>query len=72
MPIKVACTNCGNQFSAWEDLIGHAVGCPKCQAQVTVPDPEHPEPVVELNDADDDADEEFRLEPVTERPAVTE
>lgn len=36
MPIRVSCTNCGKQFSAWEDLIGKAVKCPKCQHEMIV------------------------------------
>ncbi len=36
MPIKVVCKHCGKQFSAWDDLIGKAVKCPKCQKEMVV------------------------------------
>ncbi|MCA9121136.1 MAG: hypothetical protein H6822_17410 [Planctomycetaceae bacterium] len=36
MPIRVVCKHCGKQFSAWDDLIGKTVKCPKCQQQMTV------------------------------------
>ncbi len=36
MPIRVVCTHCGKQFSAWDDLLGKAVKCPKCQQQMIV------------------------------------
>lgn len=36
MPIRVVCKHCGKQFSAWDDLIGKAVKCPKCQQEMTV------------------------------------
>lgn len=31
MPMRVVCANCGKQFSAWDDLVGKQVQCPKCQ-----------------------------------------
>src|SRR5687768_12268711 len=31
MPMRVVCAKCGKQFSAWEDLVGKQVQCPKCQ-----------------------------------------
>jgi DNA-directed RNA polymerase subunit RPC12/RpoP len=36
MPIRVVCKHCGKQFSAWDDLIGKAVKCPKCQQEMVV------------------------------------
>ncbi|MEO8498252.1 MAG: hypothetical protein ABI614_24570, partial [Planctomycetota bacterium] len=36
MPIRVVCKHCGKQFSAWDDLIGKSVKCPKCQQQMVV------------------------------------
>lgn len=36
MPIRVVCKHCGKQFSAWDDLVGKSVKCPKCQQQMVV------------------------------------
>ena len=36
MPIRVVCKHCGKQFSAWDDLIGKVVKCPKCQQEMVV------------------------------------
>lgn len=36
MPIRVVCKHCGKKFSAWDDLIGKAVKCPKCQQEMVV------------------------------------
>jgi hypothetical protein len=40
MPIRVTCQNCGKKFSAWDDLVGKPVQCPKCQQQMIVPGPD--------------------------------
>ena len=37
MPIRINCKHCGKRFSAWDDLIGKPVKCPKCQQQMIVP-----------------------------------
>ncbi|MGE0759240.1 MAG: hypothetical protein AB7F89_10340 [Pirellulaceae bacterium] len=31
MPIRVNCPQCGKPFSAWDDLVGKSVQCPKCK-----------------------------------------
>jgi DNA-directed RNA polymerase subunit RPC12/RpoP len=36
MPIRVVCKHCGKQFSAWDDLVGNTVQCPKCQQQMVI------------------------------------
>ncbi|MBC8354861.1 MAG: hypothetical protein H8E66_23025 [Planctomycetes bacterium] len=36
MPIRVVCKHCGKQFSAWDDLVGKAVKCPKCQQEMVL------------------------------------
>ncbi|MDP6466172.1 MAG: hypothetical protein QF918_00425 [Pirellulaceae bacterium] len=36
MPIRITCRHCGKSFSAWDDLIGKSVQCPKCQQSMTV------------------------------------
>ena len=36
MPIRVNCRHCGKQFSAWEDLAGQTVQCPKCKNRMIV------------------------------------
>lgn len=42
MPIRVVCRHCGKQFSAWDDLVGKPVKCPKCQGQMLVPGGDSP------------------------------
>ena len=37
MPIRINCRHCGKRFSAWDDLIGKPVKCPKCQQTMIVP-----------------------------------
>ena len=37
MPIRITCRHCGKSFSAWDDLIGKSVQCPKCQQSMIVP-----------------------------------
>ena len=37
MPIRVDCKYCGKQFSAWDDLKGKQVECPKCHQRMVVP-----------------------------------
>ena len=37
MPIRINCKHCGKKFSAWDDLVGKSVQCPKCQKKMTVP-----------------------------------
>ncbi len=37
MPIRVTCNHCGKQFSAWDDLLGKSVQCPKCHQRMVVP-----------------------------------
>ena len=37
MPIRITCQHCGKQFSAWDDLVGKSVQCPKCQQGMVVP-----------------------------------
>ncbi|MBP87051.1 MAG: hypothetical protein CMJ64_10100 [Planctomycetaceae bacterium] len=37
MPIRINCKHCGKKFSAWDDLVGKSVKCPKCQKEMTVP-----------------------------------
>ena len=37
MPIRITCTQCGKAFSAWDDLVGKTVQCPKCQQKMVVP-----------------------------------
>jgi hypothetical protein len=37
MPIRINCKHCGKKFSAWDDLVGKSVKCPKCQQEMTVP-----------------------------------
>lgn len=37
MPIRINCKHCGKKFSAWDDLVGKAVKCPKCQQEMMVP-----------------------------------
>jgi len=37
MPIRITCRHCGKAFSAWDDLVGKAVQCPKCQQSMVVP-----------------------------------
>ena len=33
----MTCTQCGKAFSAWDDLVGKTVQCPKCQQKMVVP-----------------------------------
>ena len=37
MPIRVNCKYCDKQFSAWDDLVGKPVECPKCHQKMVVP-----------------------------------
>lgn len=37
MPIRINCKHCGKKFSAWDDLVGKSVKCPKCQQEMLVP-----------------------------------
>jgi hypothetical protein len=37
MPIRINCRHCGKRFSAWDDLVGKPVKCPKCQQEMIVP-----------------------------------
>ena len=37
MPIRVNCRHCGKQFSAWDNLVGQTVQCPKCKSRMIVP-----------------------------------
>ena len=39
MPMRIVCPNCGKQFSAWDDLIGKAVECPKCHQKTVIGGP---------------------------------
>ena len=41
MPIRVICRQCAKQFSAWDDLRGKSVQCPKCNAEMIVPGSSH-------------------------------
>lgn len=37
MSIRVFCVHCGQRFSAWDDLVGKSVQCPKCERTMIVP-----------------------------------
>ena len=37
MPIRINRKHRGKKFSAWDDLVGKAVKCPKCQQEMMVP-----------------------------------
>ena len=37
MPLRITCQFCGKAFSAWDDLVGQAVKCPKCGQDMIVP-----------------------------------
>lgn len=39
MPMRITCPNCGKQFSAWDDLVGKAVECPKCHQKTVIAGP---------------------------------
>src|SRR5687768_4464761 len=39
MPMRIVCPNCGKQFSAWDDLVGKAVECPKCHQKTVIGGP---------------------------------
>ena len=39
MPIRITCHFCNKAFSAWDDLAGQSVKCPKCGQQTVVPGP---------------------------------
>ncbi|MFV1967038.1 MAG: hypothetical protein ACC628_16550, partial [Pirellulaceae bacterium] len=34
---RITCQNCGKRFSAWDELVGKPVHCPKCLQQMIVP-----------------------------------
>jgi DNA-directed RNA polymerase subunit RPC12/RpoP len=36
VPIRITCQHCGKGFSAWDDLVGKSVQCPKCQQSMIV------------------------------------
>ena len=62
MPITVTCRRCEHEFSAWEDLAGQLVQCPKCEADVYVGDDED----WDEDDESEDDDDELRLAPAEE------
>ena len=37
MPLRITCQFCGKAFSAWNDLVGQSVKCPKCGQDMIVP-----------------------------------
>ncbi len=39
MPMRINCPNCGKQFSAWDDLVGKSVECPKCHQKTVIGSP---------------------------------
>lgn len=39
MPMRITCPHCGKQFSAWEELAGQTVRCPKCQQPTVIAGP---------------------------------
>lgn len=65
MPIRAKCNACSTTFQAKERLAGKTVKCPKCSAELTIPEAE--EEVLEAETVDDedeftaasDADDEF-------------
>lgn len=63
MPIRVTCHSCGKEFSAWEDLVGKSVQCPKCHAQQIIPLPGQSNRRAEPATDDDDEFSLAALEP---------
>ncbi len=68
MPISLTCGDCEHEFSAWDDLAGRTVQCPKCKASVLVGGEVDES---EWEEEDESEEDDFNLAPAEESLIAT-